>query len=174
MWCNLVLKYPPLFHILKCERPHQGNLWNLFLPLQTGLQLFTLQSVVQVLTDQRVDDFLIVVQQSHVCRGMNGLVKISQLLPETTVREQIVNTSYYQVSAIFSESCSTQNHFFWYHILTQPLSICMFSIFDISMFSPQHLINTICESNVCQLKVNLDETNRSSTFRHKCRSKCKK
>lgn len=78
----------------------------MFSPLQTGLQLFTRQSGVQALADQRVDDFLILLQQGHVCRGMNGLVKISELLPETTGGEQIVTNSNEQVSAVFSESSS--------------------------------------------------------------------
>lgn len=77
--------------VLKCRRSHRRSTVFICLsPLQTGFQLLTLQSVVEALTDQSVDGFLKLLQQSRVCTGMNGLVKISQLLPETTGEEQTV------------------------------------------------------------------------------------
>lgn len=70
-------------------------------PLQAGLQLLALQPGVADVTEQRVDDFLILLQQGSVCRGMNDLVKISQLLRESARGEQTVVSTSEEVS-VFS------------------------------------------------------------------------
>lgn len=59
-----------------------------FLPLQIGLQLFTLQFVFLALTDEREDKLLKSLQGSRVFRGGDGLVKISQLLSEAEEEEE--------------------------------------------------------------------------------------
>lgn len=70
-------------------------------PLQAGLQLLVLQPGVPDVAEQRVDDFLILLQQSSVCRGMNDLVKISKLLRESARGEQTVVSTSEEVS-VFS------------------------------------------------------------------------
>lgn len=87
-----------------CSDLTESKGWQWPSPLYAGLQLFTLQSVVLALTDQRVDYFLILRQQICVFRRMNLLVKISQLLPETVGGEHIVTYSNEPISEILSAS----------------------------------------------------------------------
>lgn len=79
----------------------------LSLPLETGLQPFAVASVVVDVSEQRADDFLILLQQCRVCRRLNGLMKISQLLPETESR---VTTNKHSSCCFLYCMCSPLNY----------------------------------------------------------------